>query len=65
MPDTPDAARPDADAAPDQTKDRFRAALERKRSQQHAANADTHGDSKVHGAHARAGGRREFRRKSG
>lgn len=51
--------------APDEAKDRFREALERKRAQQHANNAGGHADSKVHGAHARAGGRREFRRKSG
>jgi hypothetical protein len=52
-------------SAPDPTKDRFREALERKRSQHHANNGDAHGDSKVHGAHERAGGKRTFRRKSG
>lgn len=49
----------------DPTKDQFRAALERKRGQHHANNGDAHGDSKVHGAHERAGGKRTFRRKSG
>jgi hypothetical protein len=47
------------------TKDKFRAALERKRNQQHANNGVTQNESKVHGEHARAGGKRTFRRKSG
>ena len=46
-------------------KDRFREALERKRSQQHAHNEARGDDSKVHGEHARAGSKRTFRRKSG
>ena len=46
-------------------KDKFREALERKRKQQHADNGPAHNDSKVHGAHDRAGGKRTFRRKSG
>jgi hypothetical protein len=49
----------------EQAKDKFRAALERKRSQQHANNGAAQHDSKVHGEHARAGGKRTFRRKSG
>ena len=49
----------------DPTKDRFREALERKRNQQHADNGPAQNDSKVHGAHDRAGGKRTFRRKSG
>jgi hypothetical protein len=49
----------------DPTKDKFREALERKRSQNHANNGAAHNDSKVHGEHARAGAKREFRRKSG
>ncbi len=56
---------PPADNPPADTKDKFRAALERKRSQQHANNGGAHGDSKVHSEHARAGGKRTFRRKSG
>ena len=48
-----------------QTKDKFREALERKRSQQHAGNGATQNESKVHGEHARAGAKRTFRRKSG
>ena len=53
------------DKKPDDTKDKFRAALERKQAKQHANNGDAQSDSKVHGTHARAGAKREFRRKSG
>ena len=52
-------------AAGEDPKDKFRAALERKRSQQAARASETHGESKVHGEHGAAGGRRTFRRKSG
>jgi hypothetical protein len=52
------------DKAPD-PKDAFKAALERKQSKQHAHNAEAQSDSKVHGASAKAGGKRTFRRKSG
>ena len=51
--------------APDPAKDKFREALERKRGQQQTHNADAQGDSKIHGAHNRAGAKRQFRRKSG
>jgi hypothetical protein len=54
-----------ADPSADPSRDKFREALERKRGQQHANNAAAHNDSKVHGEHARAGGKRAFRRKSG
>ncbi len=56
MPDKP---------ADDPAKDKFREALERKRNKQHANNDTAQSDSKVHGEHARAGGKRTFRRKSG
>ena len=48
-------------------KEKFRAALERKRGSQaeRAAAAEAHGDSKIHGEHGAAGGKRTFRRKSG
>lgn len=48
-------------------KEKFREALERKRGQQadRAAAAEAHGDSKIHGTHGAAGGKRTFRRKSG
>jgi hypothetical protein len=53
------------DKQADETKDKFRAALERKRELRHANNGEAQSDSKVHGEHARAGGKRTFRRKSG
>jgi hypothetical protein len=47
-------------------KDKFREALERKRSHQNERNsADAKDHSKIHGTHGAAGGKREFRRKSG
>jgi hypothetical protein len=49
----------------DPTKDKFRQALERKRTHRHANNGEAQNDSKVHGEHSRAGGKRTFRRKSG
>jgi hypothetical protein len=51
---------PDANA-----KDKFREALERKRSHQADRAAEAHGESKIHGAHGAAGAKRTFRRKSG
>jgi len=51
--------------AEDRTKDKFREALERKRNQQHVGTSGPQSDSKVHGEHARAGAKRNFRRKSG
>lgn len=57
----------EADVPEDEVKRRFREALERKRT--HGAAAAAGGaagrDGKIHGAHGRAGGQREFRRKSG
>ncbi len=55
----------DDDSTSDPTKDKFRAALERKRAKHHADNGPAQNDSKVHGEHERAGGKRTFRRKSG
>lgn len=48
-------------------KAKFKEALERKRGQQEARAAEggAHGDSKIHGEHAAAGGKRTFRRKAG
>jgi hypothetical protein len=51
--------------SPDDAKDRFRAALERKKGKQHPHEAATQAGSKANGAHAAAGGKRSFRRKSG
>jgi hypothetical protein len=58
---------PKSDAQPDVVKDKFRQALERKRTGQAAREAgDAGGDTtKIHGEHGAAGGKRTFRRKSG
>lgn len=66
----PEAAQDAAAAAEggeDDVKRRFREALERKRGAAQAGGAGGvgKGASKIHGAHGRAGGPREFRRKSG
>jgi uncharacterized protein DUF5302 len=55
------------DESTDDVKDKFREALERKRSHQAERNSEgeTADHSKIHGAHGPAAGRREFRRKSG
>jgi len=55
------------DESSDDVKDKFREALERKRSHEAERNndAETADHSKIHGAHGRASARREFRRKSG
>jgi hypothetical protein len=55
-----------ADTSPsEETKRKFREALERKK--QNAQNRPAHldGDSAVHGTHGAIGNKREFRRKSG
>ncbi len=59
---------PEAPAAPaqDDVKAKFLAALERKHGVKGDGSAGgPGGDSKIHGAHAAAGGKRTFRRKSG
>lgn len=57
----------DAVAGEDDVKRKFREALARKQGAQHGSGAGGAGpdQSKIHGAHGRAGGPREFRRKSG
>jgi hypothetical protein len=52
-------------SASEETKRKFREALERKK--QNAQNRPAHldGDSAVHGTHGAIGNKREFRRKSG
>jgi membrane-associated protein len=52
-------------SASDETKRRFREALERKKQGQPNRPAHLDGGSAVHDAHGKAGGKREFRRKSG
>ncbi|WP_329173370.1 MULTISPECIES: DUF5302 domain-containing protein [unclassified Streptomyces] len=51
----------------DEVKRKFREALERKQGAHRGSGAAGTGpdQSKIHGAHGRAGGPREFRRKSG
>jgi hypothetical protein len=56
--------KPSGDANSD-AKDKFREALERKRSQQSERATESHAESKIHGEHGAAGGKRTFRRKSG
>jgi hypothetical protein len=46
-------------------KDKFREALERKKTKQHPHEAASRSGSKVHERHGAAGGKRTFRRKSG
>ena len=62
-----DASKSPPGGADDEGKARFRAALERKRGAQadRADEAEKRGSSKVTGEHAAAGGKRNFRRKSG
>lgn len=56
---------PDEESS-DGVKDRFREALERKRTHQNERNsAEARSQSKIHGTHGQVGGKREFRRKSG
>jgi hypothetical protein len=83
MADTPETQDPRDQAAPadpatpatpaeeadhsDELKDRFRAALERKRGEAKARSTHGHGagSPKVGESHRKAGGKRTFRRKSG
>jgi hypothetical protein len=69
MADSPEAGQSSEDKpnAADDTKSRFRAALERKRSEAEARSVRGHGasSSKIHEESRRAGGKRAFRRKSG
>ncbi|WUH89900.1 DUF5302 domain-containing protein [Streptomyces sp. NBC_00433] len=65
--DEPEVAAPAADTDEDEVKRKFREALERKQGARRGAGGTGTGpdQSKIHGAHGRAGGAREFRRKSG
>lgn len=51
--------------AEDDPKAKFREALERKKSKQHPHEAASQNDAKAHEARTAAGGKRQFRRKSG
>ncbi len=60
------AEKPGAAPELDDTKRKFREALDRKRGAQAAGNADGAQDTgKVHGSHGPAASKRSFRRKSG
>ncbi|WP_026426009.1 DUF5302 domain-containing protein [Actinokineospora inagensis] len=52
-------------ADPEDVKARFREALARKQAQAKSGEGHASGNSKVPDAHGRAGGKRQFRRKSG
>lgn len=54
-----------ADAKAADVKAKFREALERKKQGQHDRPAHLDGESAVHSAQGKVGGKREFRRKSG
>jgi hypothetical protein len=54
-----------ADAASEEMKRKFKDALEKKNAQHRKGEAHLDADSAVHGAHAPAAHKREFRRKSG
>lgn len=56
---------PAAQSSADTAKDKFREALERKRTHQAERAGEGHGDSKIHGEHGVAGAKRTFRRKAG
>ncbi|WP_034087288.1 DUF5302 domain-containing protein [Streptacidiphilus albus] len=58
---------PEHQSPQDDLKRKFREALDRKRGPQGDAAAGAGGtdQSKVHGTHAKSGGQRDFRRKSG
>ena len=62
--DSADSHPADSDSA-DETKRKFREALERKKAKATGGTAHTDGGGKQSHAHGAAGGRREFRRKSG
>ena len=70
MPGTSEPASTESDAptpeAPeDDTRARFREALERKQAKARARDNHADGSSKIHDAHGPVGGKRTFRRKSG
>lgn len=67
---TPESVEPQSTeqtpAAPDDVKAKFLAALERKQGiRTDGAGGGPGSESKVHGTHSAAGGKRNFRRKSG
>ncbi|OLR91355.1 DUF5302 domain-containing protein [Actinokineospora bangkokensis] len=66
MTDQPPAdAAPAEEQEPQDLKSQFRAALERKQAQARSGQEHVTGGAKAQSAHGRAGGKRQFRRKSG
>jgi hypothetical protein len=63
-PDTAQDSTQDS-AQPDDVKAKFLAALTRKQGARGGGAAGQSGDSKIHGTHAAAAGKRTFRRKAG
>ncbi len=67
MTQTPDQESPDS-GSEDDVRAKYRAALDRKNHERHdaaASGANGGAGGKAHGPHGAAGGKREFRRKSG
>ncbi|GAA4443614.1 DUF5302 domain-containing protein [Actinokineospora soli] len=64
-----DAPEPTADTEttgePEDVRERFKAALARKNAKANSGENHLTGGSKVHDAHGKVGGKRQFRRKSG
>ncbi|KJK57615.1 DUF5302 domain-containing protein [Saccharothrix sp. ST-888] len=63
-PQAPEVA-PDAPADPDDVKAKFLAALQHKHGGRGGVSGPGAEGSKIHGTHSAAGGKRNFRRKSG
>lgn len=57
--------KPPVASPSEETKRKFREALERKKQNAQNRPAQLDGDSAIHGTHRAAGAKREFRRKSG
>ena len=64
MPDHSSAGESTPDQVEDETKRKFREALERKKQQGDNRIAVPGSESSIHGVHGKAGGKRQFRRKS-
>ncbi|MFC5290176.1 DUF5302 domain-containing protein [Actinokineospora guangxiensis] len=62
---TAEPADPDTTPEPTDVREQFKAALARKNAKAGSGESHLAGGSKVHDAHGRAGGKRQFRRKSG
>ncbi|SDD61407.1 DUF5302 domain-containing protein [Actinokineospora iranica] len=65
MSDQPEQPEPEDAAEPQDLKSRFREALARKQALAKSGEDHATGGSKVHDAHGKVGGKRQFRRKSG